>query len=447
MQYREYIRRPDQQIFSVSTGARHDLRSTFITYEFAVSRSHVIGGFPTTYFSGPQNVQMTLDTSNPYRPKFSVINGVNIFDATAHTISQAEPIHLHTGQLNFQGAASVGRRYTWGSHTGIFETDIKIRNAHKTNNVVNYYYNNNNPNLTLAQGLGTFTNPNYYDKSYQLGPLSNYQSLIGLFVNNPGSFTFDPSTTRLQSDSQDFDASERIYAGYLMNTLGFGKFTLQTGVRLEQTVSEFGANQVNLSQKTYVSTTPITGSGSFLNVLPSVQLQYAVAPNTNIRASFGIGISRPNWADVVPSVVADPNQSPKSVVVGNPALKATRGYDYDLLAEHYFRPLGILQAGFFYKELYDPLYNTTLTLSSGPFAGFQQQQSINGPNAHIAGFEAAWGQRLSFLPGFLNGFGVAANYSYTTSQVSFPDGFAGGADRSSLSVAASAQHLEPWLHG
>ncbi len=66
-----------------------------------------------------------------------------------------------------------------------------MRNAHKTNNVVNYYYNNNNPNLTLAQGLGTFTNPNYYDKSYQLGPLSNYQSLIGLFVNNPGSFTFD----------------------------------------------------------------------------------------------------------------------------------------------------------------------------------------------------------------------------------------------------------------
>ncbi len=148
---------------------------------------------------------------------------------------------------------------------------------------------------------------------------------------------------------------------------------------------------MNLSQKTYVSTTPITGSGSYLNVLPSVQLQYALAPNTNIRASFGIGISRPNWADVVPSVVADPNQSPKSVVVGNPALKATRGYDYDLLAEHYFRPLGILQAGFFYKELYDPLYNTTLTLSSGPFAGFQLQQSINGPNAHIAGFEAAWG--------------------------------------------------------
>src|SRR6202165_2478169 len=36
MNYREYIRRPDQQIFSGLTGGRHDLTSTLITYEFAV---------------------------------------------------------------------------------------------------------------------------------------------------------------------------------------------------------------------------------------------------------------------------------------------------------------------------------------------------------------------------------------------------------------------------
>jgi outer membrane receptor protein involved in Fe transport len=35
----------------------------------------------------------------------------------------------------------------------------------------------------------------------------------------------------------------------------------------------------------------------------------------------------------------------------------------------------------------------------------------------------AWQQRLSFLPGLLNGLGVSANYSYTSSQVTFPSGF------------------------
>jgi hypothetical protein len=35
----------------------------------------------------------------------------------------------------------------------------------------------------------------------------------------------------------------------------------------------------------------------------------------------------------------------------------------------------------------------------------------------------AWEQHLSRLPGLLSGAGVAANYSYTTSQASFPVGF------------------------
>ena len=120
-----------------------------------------------------------------------------------------------------------------------------------------------------------------------------------------------------------------------------------------------------------------------------------------------------------------PNGSPPSATLGNPALKATRANDFDLLFEHFFQPLGILQAGFFYKDLSNPIYNTTQT-GTGTYAGFQVQQSINGPRAHITGFEASWEQRLSFLPGLLNGLGVAANYSYTTSQVKFPNGFSGG---------------------
>ena len=65
--YREYIRRPDQQVFSVLTGARHDLPKDVITYDVAVSRGHNIGGqsFPTIYFSGAQNVTFAADQSDP----------------------------------------------------------------------------------------------------------------------------------------------------------------------------------------------------------------------------------------------------------------------------------------------------------------------------------------------------------------------------------------------
>jgi TonB-dependent receptor len=161
--------------------------------------------------------------------------------------------------------------------------------------------------------------------------------------------------------------------------------------------------------------------------LPSVEVQYQLQASTQIRGVFSQGISRPNIGDLVPSTIVDPNTSPRGTVsVGNSRLGPTKANNYDLLIEHYFRPLGILQAGFFFKQLSDPIYATTTIIPSGqPNAGFFLNSSINGPNAHIAGFEAAWEQRFSFLPSFLNGFGVAANYSYTASQATFPAGFNG----------------------
>ena len=43
-------------------------------------------------------------------------------------------------------------------------------------------------------------------------------------------------------------------------------------------------------------------------------------------------------------------------------------------------------------------------------------QPINGSAAHLVGFEIAYQQHMTFLPGFLSGFGFSANYSYTSSQ-------------------------------
>jgi len=426
MRYRHYIRRPDQQIFSFSTGARHDLSSTLITYEFAVSRSHQYGGFPTTNFrSGPTGIQFNVDTTDPYRPRYVVVGNTPIFDPTQYVMTQQEFINAHTAELSLQGAASLARRYAVGSHLGTFEMGFKLRNSDKTNFSNNPYYNPQS-NFALSQVLGPYTNPNYYDHSYQLGPLSNYDKIVSLINSNFSAFTFDSATTHLNNDGSDYDGTERIYAGYLMNSISFGKSRLQTGVRFEATDESYNANKVVVDiNGDYVTTLPVIGGGSYTNVLPSIQWQYMLTSNTNIRATYGMAISRPNFSDLVPSVLFSPNGSPPSATLGNPALKATRANDFDLLFEHFFQPLGILQAGFFYKDLSNPIYDTTQT-GTGAYAGFQVQQSINGPRARIAGFEASWEQRLSFLPGLLNGLGVAANYSYTTSQVKFPDGFSGG---------------------
>jgi TonB-dependent receptor len=450
--YRHYIRRPDQQVFSILTGARHDLSSTLITYEFAGSRSHNIGGqdFPTTNFvgptasydnagnllPGPTGADLALSLSNPRRPKFNALDGSNIFDASQYTVSATEFPKYHATQLNFQGAASVARRYTVGSHFSIFEVGFKVRNSATTQRENDLFYNFNSGNpFTLASVVGTYTNPDYYDRTFQVngqgyGPSSDYNKITQAIAANLSQFQLQQLKSVQRSEGAFFDSNERIYAGYVQNAITVGKFRVQGGVRFEGTNTDFTTHHVDATQVDASGNllpgaiSPFTQGSSYVKVLPSVQVQYQLERNTNLRVNYSIGISRPNIGDLVPTKIVDPNASPKSVVLGNPDLKPTKANNFDLLVEHFFQPLGILQAGFFYKQLSDPIYPTVSLLGpTDPNAGFRLLQSVNGPNAHITGFEAAWEQRFSFLPGFLNGFGVAANYSYTSSQVTFPANF------------------------
>jgi TonB-dependent receptor len=428
MQFRQYIRRPDQQIFSVAAGGSHDLSSTVINYEFAVSRGHNFGGqdFATTYFNGPANVQFGLNESDPLRPRLFPLNVANIYDPTAYSIASTTIPSYHSTQLNYQGAVSLARRYSVNNHYGVFETGFKVRDAHKTQNQNDQFYNATGT-FTMDQVLESSTNPHYYNGYFGgYGPLTSYPEIQSL-INGSLQSGFSPNLgkDRLVSDPANWDTRERVYAGYLMTALSVNRLRLQGGIRFEGTDTSFRANKVTLNNGAYDRTDPVTGSSSYVNYMPSVQAQYLIAKDTNLRASYGRGISRPNFSDIVPSIQVDPNTSPKSIQVGNPDLRPTRAHNYDILIEHYFQPLGILQGGYFYKALTDPIYPTvSFVAASDPnFPGYLRQQSINGPNAHIGGVEAAWQQRLSMLPGLLNGFGVSANYSYTESRVTFPGFF------------------------
>ncbi|MDQ2834894.1 MAG: TonB-dependent receptor [Acidobacteriota bacterium] len=439
--YRQYVRRPDQQIFSVLTGLDQTWNSAHLAVEFAGGRSHNIGAqdFATTTFNGPTGLQFSVDAKDPYRPQFNVQTpNVNVLDPKLYSMSSVVLPKAHSTQLNFQGGAALSKLYNIGSHFGTFEFGTKIRNANKTQNQDDQNFvpqldgsGNNVLTPLLSDGLSTQTNPNYYDGSYAFGPLSDYTKLQNLFQNNPGSFMADTSTAMINSLGATYTANERIYAGYVMNTITVSKFRFETGLRIEATDAHYTANQVNLNNGNFDSVTPVTGSSGYINLLPSVQVQYQIEPNTNLRASYGRGLSRPNFQDIVPSNQTDPNTTPPSIVKGNPALVATTANDFDILAEHFFKGLGVVQGGFFYKKLANPIYNTSTTIQGGPQDGYQVKQSVNGPSAYIAGVELAYQQRLSFLPGMLNGFGVDGNYSYTTSQVTFPVAF-GRTDKAAL---------------
>ena len=83
-----------------------------------------------------------------------------------------------------------------------------------------------------------------------------------------------------------------------------------------------------------------------------------------------------------------------------------------------------MSGGFFYKSLTDPIVSTTRVLNDfqptpiAPVGTYTVSQPFNAGSAWIAGFEAAYTQHLSSLPGLLGGLGISANYGYTASRAS-----------------------------
>lgn len=270
MQYRHYIRRPDQQIFSVATGGSHDLSSNLLTYQFSVSRGHNFGGqdFPTTNFNGPSNIQFGLNESNPYRPKLSPLDSTDIYNPAGYSIASTSIPDYHTTQLNYQGAVALTHRYTLGPRYGAFEMGFKTRDAHKTQNENDSWYNAANT-YTMDQLLSRHSSPNYYDNSFTFGPFSDYSKIQRLLAGGSQTgFTPNLDKNHIVSDPATWGGSERVYAGYFMNSISVGRVRVQGGLRIEATGTNFRANKVTLNNGAYDRTDPVTGNAGYVNFMP-----------------------------------------------------------------------------------------------------------------------------------------------------------------------------------
>ena len=97
--------------------------------------------------------------------------------------------------------------------------------------------------------------------------------------------------------------------------------------------------------------------GDYFDVLPSASLRIALDKVSDLRLVYGRGLSRPNPEDMT-SVVGDTGNTYKGLEeynLGNPNLKTEHANNYDVLYERYLNPMGLIQAGYFYKALSDRL--------------------------------------------------------------------------------------------
>ena len=434
-------RLPDYGIGDIAIGGKHVLEKSWLSWELSVARSRetAAGGNPGADFQPAPNSALNnltscvnLPSSNIHEPKWSPsCFGNPTFDPSQWVLQDINTTVGITSQINLQGAFSYARNYNLGSHSSTFEFGFKVRNAHKGQDAYSPTYDQSsfaNPLVgpPMTQFLTGLSDPNYYFHAYPYGPVTDFAKITGDLNNllSQNVLALDQEQTEFTSNSGNFDLTERVSAAYAMNTIEFGRFRLQTGLRIEATQLNILGYIVNQTQNSAgvlsAVTVPAPAQTWYWDPMPSVQLRYRITDDSDIRGVYGRGISRPNPYDMVPYVTVDQTTNPYTISVGNPSLKPEHANDYDLLYEHYLKPYGELQAGFFYKQLSQPIYY----LADPHYAGSQYPQYVgdilsyisNGVNAKLYGVEFAYIQRLGFLPGAWSGFGISANYSRTGSS-------------------------------
>ena len=267
-----------------------------------------------------------------------------------------------------------------------------------------------------------------------MGELTDHYKVDQYLAANPGLLPLDVPATRSSSDSANYNLIERVSAGYIMNTFHLNRLRLQTGLRFEAT-HEYGRgylvnpaagpNGDGLDNNgNWIGTTPVTNIQSYVDPLPSIQARYAFTPETAVRAVYARGISRPNQYDLVPYVLPTGN-NPVVADIGSPKELPTHANNYDLLLEQELKPFGLIQTGFFYKQLTNPIVianvpctGTCLAVVPGTPAGSLAEEDANGSNAYVWGLEFGLQQKFTNLPGGFRGLGLMANYSYNHSGIS-----------------------------
>jgi TonB-dependent receptor len=148
-------------------------------------------------------------------------------------------------------------------------------------------------------------------------------------------------------------------------------------------------------------------------------------------------LARPDYFKLVPFVEYNPEDL--ELIEGNPELKPAVSMNLDFMAENYFKSIGLVSGGVFYKNIDDFQYERVLNdVNRPPYGDLDEYVTFeNGGSATIFGIEAAFQRQFDFLPGLWKGLGLYLNYTYTNSEA---DGIVGREDET-LGLPGTAKHM------
>jgi len=352
-------RTPREQLYGGTLGLHTQLGpiATVASANFAGTRQSVNDyRFSPFVYDGPagQGLTVAYDGSNRKYPTYRFLDASmstaagNPANYGLHSFSTSDG--LTTGR-DVGGALDFSLPYNAGSTGSTFRFGGKMRDEHKDFSSRQHSFRSTT-DLMLLQVLGNFTDPSYYadlSSAYIIGPMPS----LGASNDYENTHPFQDVTNAVRNALSSFNGSERIYAGYLSNTIDAGSAQLYVGLRAENTRSDYTGHVVTRDTTGQViGVTTVPGSQTYNDLFPSAQVRLSVAPETQLRLAVTRGIARPNYSDLAPHLsgtVGGNKSNPANLSSGNPDLQPQHAWNYDLILEHFFPSVGVISGGVFYK--------------------------------------------------------------------------------------------------
>jgi len=310
--------------------------------------------------------------------------------------------------------------------------------------------------ISIDQFYSDYNDRNIYN-SYLLNPLIERDrfrewQMLNQYGAHPSGAT-EPNAQELWVNPliayDDYNITERVYAGYLMNTLNIGQnLTLIGGVRIEEEDNDYIANympaRVGGFPVTANSLRDTTSGSTQTVILPNINISYRPFEFINLRVALYKALARPDFSMRLDRYIAGKPaevDTRHQVYVGNPNLKTAQAWNFEINTSFFGNEFGLVSLSAYYKEIKDMYHmlNNFNTVAVRDEEGVLQDTLIqrfgiqwpsqmgataydltlpyNSPEpTKVWGFEFEHQINFHFLPGLLKNIVLSYNASIVRSE-------------------------------
>ena len=242
----------------------------------------------------------------------------------------------------------------------------------------------------------------------------------------------------LGSVARDYNGSEQYRAGFVMGELRIGRYvTFVPGLRYEHVDTEYTGyflqdrGGIPTAADFVDADSTVARSNSYY--FPQLLLTLRPTGWLDVRAARTRSLTRPTYNQLLPRQFVPQNGN--FIERGNPFLEPAVSTNYDLAVALHTPYVGLFSVGYFSKNVEGFISGVNAYLLENcsipgiarpcaiegaiPFA--QISLPVNNPfDARIEGVEFDLQTSLWYLPSFLRGIVVNANYTHLTSSTSYP---------------------------